>query len=196
MKKKPPLASRIFFSKPVLWLTGYLLRFLTTLLFATLKVRFIGKELLQEKTQGRLIISLWHDELFLAPLIRKVLKKHPLAIVVSKSRDGKILSAYINTYSNAEAIEVASNKRHAALLQMVQAVEEGKTLLITPDGPRGPKHVIKPGLPYTAEKAQAHILTMHWHASSVWHLNTWDQMQIPKPFAKVEIRFAPPPKEP
>jgi lysophospholipid acyltransferase (LPLAT)-like uncharacterized protein len=188
-KKKPPLLSRIFYSKPALWITGYVVRLVCSALFFTVKVQIHGTDVIKKASEGKLIIALWHDLLFLAPLIRKALKKTPLAVVVSNSRDGKLLASYVTTYSNTTPIFVAHDLRHTALLQMVEAIDQGKAILITPDGPRGPRHIVKPGIFYTQEKSQARIIAMHWQATNYWKLNTWDRMQIPKPFSTIEITF-------
>lgn len=188
-KRKPSLLSRIFYSSPVLWLTGNLARIVTSLLFATYKVKIAGGQTLVEAAKGKLIIALWHDKLLLAPFLRKALRDAPLAVVVSNSRDGKLLASFVNTFRKTTPIFVAHDVRHGALLQMVDAIDEGKAILITPDGPRGPRHTVKPGIFFTQEKAGAQIIAMHWQASKAWQLNTWDRMQIPKPFARVEITF-------
>ena len=185
-KKRPPLFARIFYSRPALTCTAYLLRLVTTMLFATLRIRYTGKENL---AASGALIALWHDKLLLAPLVRKVIPKTPLSVVVSKSRDGRLLGAYVNTFSNAKPIYVAHNRRHTSLLEMLSALETGTSILITPDGPKGPKHILKPGTFYIQQKTGAPLLAMRWHASSFWTLNTWDKMQIPKPFSKVEITF-------
>ena len=65
-------------------------------------------------------------------------------------------------------------------------------MVITPDGPRGPKHVIKPGAVYVARKSKAFLLPFSWSSSRSWKLKTWDQMEIPKPFSKVVCVFGEP----
>ncbi len=188
-KKRPPLISRIFYSDPVLTCVGYLLRGITSLLFATLRIRLTGSQELTQACSTGCLIALWHDKLLLAPLVRRVLPTHPLSVVVSKSRDGRVLGAYVTTYAHVSPIYVAHDKRHTSLLEMLEAIEHGRAILITPDGPRGPKHTLKPGIFYIQEKANAPLVAMRWRASSFWTLNTWDRMQIPKPFSKVEVTF-------
>ncbi len=188
-KKKPSILSRLFYSQPSLWLVGHLARGFTSLLFSTLRVKITGADLLVQASSNKLIIALWHDKLLLAPLIRRTLKTHPLAVAVSNSRDGKLLASFVKTFTKTTPIYVAHNVRHGALLQMVEALEQGKALIITPDGPRGPRHVAKPGIFFTQEKTQAQIVAMHWQASSYWQLGSWDKMQIPKPFAELRITF-------
>lgn len=190
-KREPSIVSRIFYSKPILWLTGNLARLVTSLLFSTYKVTIQGADVLKEGAKDKLILALWHNKLLLAPLLRKALPDAPLAVVVSNSRDGKLLASFVNTFRKTTPIFVAHDVRHGALLQMVEALDNGKTLLITPDGPRGPRHSAKPGIFFTQEKSGAQIIAMHWQASKMWQLNTWDGMQIPKPFAHIELTFLP-----
>ncbi|MBS0634442.1 MAG: DUF374 domain-containing protein [Verrucomicrobia bacterium] len=162
-------------------LVGYTGRIVLSLLLRTLRITIIGSDRLGPQQ----ILAAWHDKLLLVPLLRRI-SKVPCAVVVSNSRDGKLLGALIETYRNTEAIYVAHNKRHAALNAMQRAHDEGKTIIITPDGPRGPRHKIKPGL-FFIENGER--IWMNWTASSSWKLNTWDKMEIPKPFAKVTIEF-------
>jgi len=181
--------SNLLRKKPVLFVLGALVRALTSLLFLTLRVQITGKKELQTAAKGPLIIALWHDSLLLTGLLRKVLPTKMVSPVVSNSRDGRLLAAYADTYKNVESIFVPHNMRHAALLQSVEAIKEGKALLITPDGPRGPRHVVKPGIFFAQEKSGAQIFAMSWTSSSFWQLKSWDKMQIPKPFAKITLSF-------
>lgn len=160
------------------------------LLYATLRIELQGALEAKDAAKGKLIIAIWHNKLLLAPLLRRALPKTALAAVVSNSSDGKLLAAFVATFRNTTSIFVAHNKRHKALLQMIDAQDKGIALLITPDGPRGPCHQVKPGIFYTQQKTGATLLAMSWHASSYWQLNSWDKMQIPKPFSKVCITFS------
>lgn len=173
----------------MVFLISKVLRSITAILFLTLRLHIKGKDELVRTATGPLIIALWHDSLLLTPLIRKVLPSKIASLVVSNSRDGKLLAAYADTYKNVEIIFVPHNMRHAALLQSVEAIKDGKALLITPDGPRGPRHVVKPGIFFAQEKSAAQILAMSWTASAFWQLKSWDKMRIPKPFAKITLAF-------
>jgi hypothetical protein len=161
----------------------------TSLLYLTLRVKIRGEKALVDASRGSLIIALWHDSLILAPLIRKVIPDTTISLVVSNSRDGRLLAAYANTYKNVESIFVAHNMRHTALLQSVDAIKNKKPILITPDGPRGPRHELKRGIFFAQEKSGATIIAMSWSCSSFWELNSWDKLRIPKPFSKVTLTF-------
>lgn len=166
---------------------GLLAKIVTSILYATLKVEIKGQVELIVMPGSPLIVAAWHDKLLFVPLLIKLRRSRCLSIVISKSRDGRLLAAFARTFRNVETILVGHKSRHGALLQMVQALHSDKVLLITPDGPRGPRHQVKDGLLFCAEKSDAAILAMQASCSSYWTLNTWDKMQIPKPFSKVTI---------
>jgi len=135
---------------------------------------------------------LWHNKLLLAPLVTKRFCDTHFSVVVSKSRDGLLLAQFAKTFRGTKIISVGHTSRSIALLEMTKYLKEKTALLLTPDGPRGPKFVIKPGLSFSAIHAQVPIVTMSWSASKFWQLNTWDEMQIPKPFSKVTVSFSEP----
>jgi len=183
--------SRIFFSKPVLYLVGWLAHVLMKLLYFSLRITVKGHEALLIASKEPLIIALWHDQLLLGPLVFGQLPKSTFAVCISNSRDGHLLASFIETFSNATTILIGHKNRHGALLQMMQAVGNKEILLITPDGPRGPKHEVKAGVIFSAQQTAAPIVAMRCHATSSWQLKTWDRLSIPKPFSKVTITFEP-----
>ena len=180
--------SKLIRSKPVLSIIAWLSRFAFELLHRTLRVQYEGIQTLPDTS----IIALWHNRLILAPLVTKRFPHMHFTVVVSKSRDGLYLSTFAKTFRWIKIIQVSHKSRNIALLEIVQELKNKTALIITPDGPRGPKCSIKPGLSFSAIRAQVPIVVMRWHASSFWQLNTWDEMQIPKPFSKVTVSFSEP----
>ena len=82
------------------------------------------------------------------------------------------------------------NQRHAALHAMISRLRDHKEIIVvTPDGPRGPKYVVKPGIVMAAKATGAHWCPSSWTASKHWELGTWDAMKIPKPFSKIVVTF-------
>ena len=62
----------------------------------------------------------------------------------------------------------------------------------TPDGPRGPRRELKPGVVAAAQRGGATIIPVHAEASRAWRLHSWDRFMIPKPAARVIIRYGRP----
>ncbi len=64
---------------------------------------------------------------------------------------------------------------------------------MTPDGPRGPRFVAKPGVVLLAKASGAAILCFHIVPRRAWVLRkSWDRTEIPRPFCRTAIFIAPP----
>ncbi len=137
------------------------------------------------------ILALWHNRLSLAtPILYRVAPQFSYLAVVSNSRDGKLLAKLTQAYRQANTIQVSHDKKHKALKEMVHALRQGdKVLVITPDGPRGPRYEVKPGVTLAAKHSGAQIVPMSWSCTRFWQLRTWDKFIIPKPFAKIVYLF-------
>src|SRR5262249_41681403 len=65
-------------------------------------------------------------------------------------------------------------------------------IIITPDGPRGPRYIAKPGIAAAACETGAHVVPFSWTATRFWQLGTWDKMLLPKPFSTLLVTFGDP----
>ncbi len=61
-----------------------------------------------------------------------------------------------------------------------------------PDGPRGPRHVLKAGIIAIAQKSRAAILPVTFACSRAWRLKSWDRFTLPKPFSKTVALYGEP----
>lgn len=139
--------------------------------------------------QGRCILMLWHQGICIVPLLAKFVPPHLIfTSFVSKSRDGELLAALARTYRQAKTIRVPHNLRHEALRQLIHQLKDtNEVMIITPDGPRGPLHVVKAGIAFAAVETSANVIPLNWKADRYWELKTWDKMRIPKPFSKITV---------
>jgi lysophospholipid acyltransferase (LPLAT)-like uncharacterized protein len=113
--------------------------------------------------------------------------------VISKSRDGNWLDALLRVYPNTDTLRVAHNARPKALLEMIDRLRNPKVaLMITPDGPRGPRHKMKVGPIVAAKESGAPILLFNWKSSKSFLLSSWDRFEIPKPFSQIEVTISEP----
>src|ERR1019366_3333324 len=61
----------------------------------------------------------------------------------------------------------------------------------TIDGPRGPRFIAKPGPAILARSTGCPIQVFHVAYEHCVTLNTWDRLQIPRPFSRVVMVGAP-----
>lgn len=187
-QKKQSVFARIASSKAYIFIGGWMIRIALQTIYTTLRIECKGLKPISHPC----IIALWHNQLALALIVRRFLPTYKYSAVVSKSRDGLLLSSYVTTHADWNVIQVGHKSRLSALLEIIDELKKNRVLIITPDGPRGPLYEVKGGVAFSALKANAMILPMRWKASSMWQLGTWDKLQIPKPFSKVTLYFEEP----
>jgi lysophospholipid acyltransferase (LPLAT)-like uncharacterized protein len=78
------------------------------------------------------------------------------------------------------------------LLSLARAIRRGHSVVVVPDGPRGPREVLKPGVVSLARLTGAHVVPAALGASSEWRARSWDEFRIPKPFSHCVLRLGEP----
>lgn len=161
------------------------------LLASTWRYSIHNREALQELRNGRrpFVFSLWHGHLL--PLLW-LHRAEGVRVLISEHRDGEII-ARIALGLGYGTIRGSTRKGgERALLALVRALEEGREVAITPDGPRGPAHAFQPGAVVAAARARAPILPIAAHTNRAWRLGSWDRFLVPKPFARVSVAYGAP----
>jgi lysophospholipid acyltransferase (LPLAT)-like uncharacterized protein len=149
-----------------------------------------------ERTEP-VIVALWHNQLGLALASYhrhyNPLRPHRrLATMVSASRDGGFL-AHAMQLMNLHPIRGSSSRRGAqALREFITAARQGFDLAITPDGPRGPRYKVQEGVLAAAQLTGLPIVPAVHRAYPAYTIHSWDQFQIPYPFARCRVTFGPP----
>ncbi len=135
------------------------------------------------------VFLLWHEALL--PLLWQH-RNQGVAIVVSEARDGQYLSDLAATLGYG-AVRGSSTRGGArALLGAVRELQAGGSVAFTPDGPRGPRRELKPGVVAAAQRGGGVIVPIHAEADRAWRLHSWDSFMIPKPLARVRITYGKP----
>ncbi|HEY2066156.1 MAG TPA: lysophospholipid acyltransferase family protein [Gemmatimonadaceae bacterium] len=160
------------------------------LLARTWRMEPIGKEPLDRaRAEGRRVLfALWHGELL--PLLWQH-RGERVAIVISEHRDGEIIARIAESLGYGTVRGSSSRGASRALIGLMRAIDAGMDAAITPDGPRGPARVFAPGAAVAAQRTGALIVPIRAEASRAWRLKSWDRFLIPKPFARVRVRYGP-----
>lgn len=135
--------------------------------------------------ERHVIYSFWHRAIFPAAW---PCRNQGIAVMVSKSFDGEYIARIIERLGFAAVRGSSSRGGTEALLGMRAQMQTGTAVAFTIDGPRGPKYVAKRGPVLLARATGFPMAAFYLAVSNAWVLNTWDQLMIPKPFAKVLVR--------
>jgi hypothetical protein len=141
------------------------------------------------KSGGGLILALWHGRM-LASIPAYI--GEDFTILVSGSEDGDLSEALLHGFGYETIRGSASRGGAQALRKMLTALERGSTVAITPDGPRGPRHSMNPGLAWMARATGFPVLPTGFVPSETWRLGTWDSFNVPKPRARIAVAYGEP----
>lgn len=135
------------------------------------------------------IYCFWHSQLLALTFIFRNTGK---TAVVSKSKDGQIAAGVAKRWKHGIIFGSSSRGGSTALRQCVRLLKEKRCIVITPDGPRGPKETVKPGIAQIALMARSPVVAVRMEADRCWRLGSWDRFVIPKPFASVMVTLCEP----
>jgi lysophospholipid acyltransferase (LPLAT)-like uncharacterized protein len=150
----------------------------------TLRFTEEGREhLAAARTAGRPILFVfWHDRLL---YLCYRLARERLVMMVSRSRDGDRI-ARLARDRGIDAVRGSSSRGGtAAARELARAMKErGACGGITPDGPRGPRHVLQPGALLVARLARALVVPVAIGFGRKKVFASWDGFQLPWPFTR------------
>ena len=135
------------------------------------------------------VFLLWHEVLL--PLLWQH-RRQSIAIVVSEARDGQYLADFAASLGYRAVRGSSTRGASRALLGAVRELQAGHAVAFTPDGPRGPRRELKPGVVAAAQRGGGIIVPLHAEADRAWRLDSWDRFTIPKPGARVRIVYGRP----
>ncbi|HEX2189502.1 MAG TPA: lysophospholipid acyltransferase family protein [Longimicrobiaceae bacterium] len=164
---------------------------LLSALLDTCRVEQKGVENFERFTrQGRSVVFvLWHGRLLPCTYWNR---HRDLVTLVSQHRDGEYIARIVERWGYTAVRGSSSRRAAGALRELVRHVRAGRSLAVTPDGPRGPRQVMKPGALLAAQLAGAPVIPAAGGASRGWWFGSWDRFLVPKPFARVRLVYGEP----
>ncbi len=138
---------------------------------------------------GRVLLCVWHQQFFSAIRPFKKYRRYSPSLMISRSADGEIIAGVANRTGWAAVRGSSSRDGRKALGEMIGKLKNSGLAAHILDGPRGPAGIVKPGAIRLASAAGAVIVPFYTSADRAWYFKSWDKFMLPKPFAKVTLRF-------
>jgi len=160
---------------------------------ATLRIQFNDRAGYFDASRKRpCIVSAWHNRILVLPICFGRLRNvQRLTVLTSASRDGELLAGIVRRFGLG-AVRGSSSRRGAAALRELSAeLDSGADVIITPDGPRGPRYTLSPGIIFLAQKTGLPLMRVQVDYERYWELKSWDRFRIPKPFSKLTVTLHP-----
>jgi hypothetical protein len=131
-----------------------------------------------------IIFAFWHSFMLVPAYTARNLG---IKIMISQHTDGEYITRVVERLGFTTIRGSTTRGGAKALLKMIKDSKEGTVLAITPDGPKGPRFIVQPGIIYLSQKTGFPIIPASLGLASYWELPSWDKFRIPKPFSKAAL---------
>ena len=112
--------------------------------------------------EKRVILAFWHAQQLMMPLAIPGLEAH---VLISQHRDGELIRRIVARFG-LDAVRGSSTRGGAeAFRQLIRLGRSGGNLVLTPDGPKGPRQVAKVGVVQLARATGLPIIPMAFGCS-------------------------------
>ncbi len=154
---------------------------LIRLWMATVRVRIVNRDDTSHPAdagQVRFVYAFWHESL-LAP----VKFKARVRVLISKHADGELIAQACH-YLGFGVVRGSTTRGGGGALVELWHCSRQSHLVFTPDGPRGPRRRIQPGMIIMAAHSGLPIVAVGIGFARAWRAGSWDRFAVPKPFSK------------
>ncbi|MBX3442598.1 MAG: lysophospholipid acyltransferase family protein [Planctomyces sp.] len=130
------------------------------------------------------LYCVWHDSLIMPLFVGRQPRTKAL---VGLHRDGTFLVSALGALG-LPTVRGSSSRGGAQAVRQLLNETEGYHIVMTPDGPRGPRRTMKQGLAYIASRTGKPVVPTAFLCSRGWAIGTgWTDLIIPKPFCTVRV---------
>ena len=112
--------------------------------------------------RNALIIVFWHGQQLMMPLAYRGKGAH---ILISQHRDGELISRIVKRFGFGSVRGSSTRGGSLALRQLIRLGRSGTDLIVTPDGPKGPRQVVQKGVMYLAQATGLPIMPLAFACS-------------------------------
>lgn len=170
-------------------------RLLATMLLATVRFRTRHRERFDRYAdRGEPVLyAIWHGRLLPLTYYHR---HRGIAALISQSADGEYIARLVAGWGFDPIRGSTSRGGRAALREVVRRVRAGQSIAITPDGPRGPRQQVQPGVIVAAQLTGVPIIPIVAGCTRAWWPGGWDRFCIPKPFSRVMVVYGEPRRVP
>ena len=137
------------------------------------------------------ILVSWHGKVL--GLMEHMRHKGYFALV-SQSRDGDLITRIAKNFGY-NFFRGSSNKGGKEAIKNIDYFfkkNSNAKIIITPDGPTGPEHKVKPGALILSQNSNRPIVPMIVDVKNSWKFKNWHTFYLSKPFSKMRVVFGEP----
>ena len=142
------------------------------------------------------IFSFWHNTIFFMVYYHAywvIRNGIDLNVLISQSKDGEIIARTAMLYGARAARGSSTRGGREAVQNLLKTIKrEKKSIVTTPDGPKGPVYEFQLGTLVISQTTGAPVVPIGYACTRAWVFRSWDQFIVPKPFSKIAVGIGEP----
>jgi len=158
-------------------------------LYATCRIRVIESapqtSPYADSGSQRYVYCLWHDGILNALFCGRVLRG---AALTSRHADGQYVAEVMEAIGIQPIRGSQGSSGGATAAKQLMTAAENYHIVVTTDGPRGPRRKVKPGIIFLASQSGRPILPVASSARRAWRpRGRWTDLLVPLPFTTTYV---------
>ncbi len=151
--------------------------------FRTTRWRFMAGNLAKARVgNGPVIFCVWHGRQFMMPKLWPT--GAPLWVLGSTSFEGQLALAVARWFGIRTIDRQKSALSPLAVRTILRVLRSGESVGLTPDGSRGPRMNVMPGVIELARMSGAPLVPAAYSCSTSIAFSSWDRFLAPLPFGR------------
>ena len=134
------------------------------------------------------IVAFWHE--YIISAAPGIGSSANITALCSQHRDGEMVALTCEG-AGMNVVRGSTSRGGAAAIRQLKHFAKFSNIGLTPDGPRGPRRKMSPGLIFLASKLGLPIIPIGVGVSRPIRLNTWDRFVIPTPLSRIRMIIGP-----
>jgi lysophospholipid acyltransferase (LPLAT)-like uncharacterized protein len=154
------------------------------------RYRSVGPQLLNnlDRLSRNFLFAFWHENMLLPACHYS---GDGVRVLISTHSDGQLIADIVHRLG-LQTVRGSTTRRGTEALRQLRRLCRESHIVITPDGPRGPRRVLQPGIVYLAAKTGMPIVPVAFGYSHAWRAKSWDRFAVPRPFSRGVCVTTPP----
>lgn len=140
-----------------------------------------GREHPLNPDERRVIYLIWHEYAILPAVFRS-----RVAVLISQHADGELIAQACHHLGLGTVRGSTTRGGASALMELTKAARSAH-LMLTPDGPRGPRRKLQRGAIFLASQTGLPIIPVGVGCARGWRAKSWDRTLIPRPFGAIDM---------
>jgi lysophospholipid acyltransferase (LPLAT)-like uncharacterized protein len=126
---------------------------------------------------GRYLYAFWHENLLLPAYHYG---RRDIHVLISRHADGQLIAETCR-HLGFRTVTGSTTRGGVEAVRRMMRLGRFNHLAITPDGPRGPRRRVQPGLVYLAARTGLPVVPVGVAYEKAWRMRSWDRFAVPHP---------------